>query len=66
MEEDCHLGGKLSIERGCKSWREGAGIGNVLEYRNAIREREVQELTTSAGLVIIGVCVEDLDSAMFP
>jgi hypothetical protein len=63
MEGDCHLGGKSSIERGSKSWREGAGMENVLEYRNVIREREVQERTTSAGLVIIGMCVEDLDSA---
>jgi hypothetical protein len=62
-EEGCHHGGKSSIERGCRSWREGAGIGNVLEYRNVIREREVQELTTSAGPVMIGMCVQDLDSA---
>jgi hypothetical protein len=66
MEEDCDLGGKSSIERGCKSWREGAGIGNVLEYRNVIREKQVQELTTFAGLVIIGMCVEDQDSAILP
>ena len=41
-------------------------MGNVREYRNVVQEKEVQEETTCAGLVTIGMCVEDQDSAILP